>query len=136
MMAKTFQCSVVTPKERVLDETVTYATIPGWDGQVGLMPGRAPMLVKLGQGAMRLEYPEGGQRWFYVDGGVAQMAGGTLTLLATEATPADHLAKREVDEAWERASGSVAKSDDEVAERDRMLARARTMRALVGRGSA
>ena len=46
-----FQCTVVTPEQQVLDETVTQAILPAHDGQMGILTGRAPLLVKLGVGA-------------------------------------------------------------------------------------
>ena len=50
-----FQCTVVTPEQQVLDETVTQAILPAHDGQIGILTDRAPLLVKLGVGPLRLD---------------------------------------------------------------------------------
>ncbi len=68
-MATTFRCSIVTPTEAVFDDEVTYASFPAWDGQQGVMTGQSPLLSRLGYGSLRLDFPEGGSRWYFIDGG-------------------------------------------------------------------
>ncbi len=67
-MADTFRCSLVTPERQVLDETVTYAH-SRLSGRSAWMHLRAPLLAKLGDGILRLEFVEGGTRWFFLAGG-------------------------------------------------------------------
>ena len=66
-----FQCMLVTPEQQVLDETVQQAIVPAHDGLVGILTGRAPLLVKLGTGELRIDLPGGQKRYFFVDGGIA-----------------------------------------------------------------
>ena len=47
-----FQCVIVTPEAQVFDESVTQAIVPAHDGQIGILTDRAPLLVKLGVGAL------------------------------------------------------------------------------------
>jgi F-type H+-transporting ATPase subunit epsilon len=75
------RCNVVTPTESVLDSEATYVEFPAWDGQKGVAPGAAPFLVRLGEGRLRIE-KSGGADIYLLDGGFAQMNGGTLTILA------------------------------------------------------
>lgn len=84
-MAKTFDCSVVTPERGLFDESVVYANVPAHDGQMGFMPDRAPILLKLGAGMLNLQLPDGEQRRFRLDGGFAQMHANRLTLLSEKA---------------------------------------------------
>ncbi len=86
-----FRCVVVTPEQQVLDETVQQAIIPAHDGLFGILTGRAPLLVKLGLGPMRLDLPGGGSKSFLVEGGVAQMKGNALTLLTQHAIPGEEI---------------------------------------------
>ena len=81
------RCNVVTPTESVLDSEATYVEFPAWDGQKGVAAGAAPFLVRLGEGKLRIEKAGGGADVFLLDGGFAQMNGGTLTILADGATP-------------------------------------------------
>src|SRR5205085_1810765 len=84
-----FQVVVVTPEQQVLEETVTQAILPAHDGQIGILTGRAPLLVKLGQGPMKLDAGQGKLHLFYVEGGVAQMKDNKLTVLTEVAMSAD-----------------------------------------------
>ncbi|MCK4872494.1 MAG: F0F1 ATP synthase subunit epsilon [Phycisphaerales bacterium] len=90
-MADAFHCKLVTPDASVLDDDITYASVPGWDGLFGVAPGRAAMLWQLGLGPLRLDFPKGGSRWFLVDGGVAHLVDGSLTLLCRKAIPVEQL---------------------------------------------
>jgi len=90
-VAETIHCTLVTPDARLLDEQVVYASVPAWDGQVGIAPGRAPLLAKLGAGALRLDFADGASRSFFVQGGFVQMVGSELTLLSDKAAPAEDL---------------------------------------------
>ncbi len=84
-MAKdTFHCSVITPERAVLETEATFVAFPAWDGEVGILHNRAPLLFKMGTGELRVESPEGNQTLF-VDGGFAQMVDNKLTLLTEQA---------------------------------------------------
>src|SRR3954465_10196908 len=76
----TFQCSVITPERAVLESDATFVAFPAHDGEVGILPNRAPLLFKMGAGELRGESPQGNQVLF-VDGGFAQMVENRLTLL-------------------------------------------------------
>ena len=88
------RCNIVTPTESVLESEASYIEFPAWDGQKGVAPGAAPFLVKLGAGRLRVDRPGSGAEVFLLDGGFAQMNGGTLTILADTVTPAGAIARR------------------------------------------
>jgi len=85
-MAEPFKASLVTPEAIVLETSVTAAQVPAFDGLVGILNHRAPLLAKLGVGILRLDTTSGIQR-FVVSGGYAQMKGAELTILTSEAIP-------------------------------------------------
>jgi F-type H+-transporting ATPase subunit epsilon len=126
-----FQCVLVTPEQQVLDEQVAQAIVPAHDGQVGILTGRAPLLVKLGTGTLRVDLPGGGRRFFFVDGGVAQMKDDRLTILSTDAAPADQIdpeaARAELAEAQARQATDARTAQD----REHQMARARAKQATV-----
>src|SRR6476659_1910679 len=80
----TFHCSVITPERAVLETEATFVAFPAWDGEVGILRDRAPLLFKMGTGELRVEGPDGKQTLF-VDGGFAQMVDNKLTLLTEQA---------------------------------------------------
>lgn len=81
-----FQCTVATPEGQVFDQSVTSAVVPAHDGQIGILTGRAPILLKLGAGELKLELAGNKTASFFVAGGVAQMKDNVLTILTDEAT--------------------------------------------------
>ena len=83
-----FQCTVITPEQELLDQKVSYASIPAWDGLLGVATQRAPLLVKLGDGPLRLDTEDGKSQLYFIGGGFAQMQNNTLSLLAAEAIAA------------------------------------------------
>jgi F-type H+-transporting ATPase subunit epsilon len=133
MAARTFQCRLITPVAQVLDEAATYASVPAWDGLFGVLPGRAPIVAKLGTGELRLELA-GGLRSFVVEDGFVQMVNDKLTVLAAKAVPVESIdpaaASAELAEAEARrapATGDAAQRQaaEERVRKEREFARAK-----------
>jgi F-type H+-transporting ATPase subunit epsilon len=128
-----FQCTVVTPEQQVLDEQVTHAVVPAHDGQVGILTDRAPLLVKLGVGELRLDVAGGQRRSFLIDGGVAQMKDNRLTILTDEAIPAAEVDPDEARAAVAEASAQRVTDAESFQQRQHRLARARAMQQMASR---
>ncbi len=86
-----FQCTVVTPEKQAFDGKIVGAVVPAHDGLIGILTHRAPLLVKLGIGPLRLDLSDSKKAFFLIDGGIAQMKGDKLTILSEAATPADEI---------------------------------------------
>lgn len=102
MAQKTFHCKVVTPAASIVDEDITYAKVPAWDGSFGVMADRAPILARLGVGVLRLDFADtakgaGGSRQYVIDGGFAQMVNNNLMILAEGATAVETIALSEAE---------------------------------------
>jgi F-type H+-transporting ATPase subunit epsilon len=52
MLPEAIELTVVTPERQLLRETVVEVTIPGLDGQLGILPGHAPLITELGIGEL------------------------------------------------------------------------------------
>ena len=52
-------CSIVTPEAAQDDMQITSAVLPAHDGEVGILPGHAPMLCNLGAGVFRYKLSDG-----------------------------------------------------------------------------
>lgn len=129
-MAKTFRCSIVTPTKSVLDDEVTYVSFQAWDGQQGVMAGESPLLTRMGIGSARLDFPEGGSRWFLVEGGFAQVHNNVLTLLTEAATPAESISMQDAEAELAEASARVASAGTARAKVERDQQRAMAKKAL------
>jgi len=125
-----FQCVIVTPEAQVFDQQVTQAIVPAHDGLVGILTDRAPLLVKLGIGALQLDASQGGRKTLFVSGGIAQMKDNKLTIVTDEALEPSEIdaetARAELAEATAQVTTDQKSFDD----RQRRMQRARVMQEL------
>jgi len=128
----TFHCSVITPERAVLEADATFVAFPAHDGEVGILPNRAPLLFKMGAGELRVESPQGNQTLF-VDGGFAQMVENRLTLLTEVARKIEEIDPEAVDRRLEEAHRMPMKTDAEFKARQRVLRSAQAQREILAR---
>ena len=99
---RALQCVVVTPERAVLDETVDFVSLPMYDGELGVLPGRAPLIGRLGFGELRVRHGQQTEH-FYVDGGFAQVRDNVVTVLTGKAVPAAELSTDAAQQVLEKA---------------------------------
>jgi len=78
---------IVSPEKLLLSRPVDMVVIPAAEGEMGVLPQHAPMIVLLQQGVIRLY--EGGRvtESLQVSGGFAEVTLTRVTVLADTATP-------------------------------------------------
>ena len=108
---KSVQCVIVTPERAVLDEAVDFVALPMYDGELGVLPGRAPLIGRLGFGELRTRRATYTRR-FYIDGGFAQVRANVVTVLTPRALRAQEINPAAAAEALEKAKG-LAKTPEE-----------------------
>src|SRR6266481_7743738 len=91
---RTVQCVVVTPERAVLDEAADFVALPMYDGELGVLRGRAPLIGRLGYGELRIRR-NGDIRRYYVDGGFAQVRNNVVTVLTPRAVRAEDINEAE-----------------------------------------
>ena len=106
---------IVTPERLVFDETVDGVTLPGSEGELGVLPHHAPLVSTLGVGELRIRV--GGQEeWFAIVGGFVQVLPDKVVVMAETADMASEIdlekaqeARRQAEQALE--GGSVEGAD-------------------------
>ncbi len=83
-------CVVVTPERALLDEPADFVAVPLYDGELGVLPRRAPLVGRLGCGELRIRRGATTQRLF-VDGGFVQVRDDTVTVLTARAQRAEEI---------------------------------------------
>ncbi len=129
-MARTFHCTVVTPEGKALEVDAVSAVFPAYDGQVGILPGHAPLLTQLGIGLLRVTADDGAKSALYVDGGFAQVVDNRLTLLTEQALPPDELIPEEAESVAEQWRDNTCTDEDVYEAKQAALERARVQRRL------
>lgn len=80
-MAGPLKVRVVSPEKVVFEGEASAVVAPAWDGQVGILPGHAPMLALVGSGVLSIDRPGGGSDAFHVAGGVLKVERDQVTVL-------------------------------------------------------
>jgi F-type H+-transporting ATPase subunit epsilon len=113
---RALQCVVVTPERAVLDETVDFVALPMYDGELGVLPGRAPLIGRLGYGELRIRRGGETQR-FFVDGGFAQVRANVVTVLTQRALRAEQIDLVAAEQALEAALAPPATPEGQETQR-------------------
>lgn len=128
----TFQLEFVSPEKLLLSRPVEMAVLPAAEGEMGILPGHAPMIVALRGGVISVQ--ENGQTTerLYVAGGFAEVTPTRVTILADEATPVDQIARGDAEQRIAEAEKALAEAQDATPEkRDAAMARLLAARAML-----
>ena len=98
---------VVTPERQIISTEVDMITLPGADGQMGIMGGHAPLLTTLDIGEIILHKGTDAE-FLAVAGGVVEVRPDKVTVLADVAEYADEIDIERAEAARERARQSLA----------------------------
>src|ERR1700685_3132036 len=103
---KKLQCVVVTPEKAVVDEPAEFVALPMYDGELGVLPGRAPLIGRLGPGELRTTRGNETKR-YYVDGGFAQVRANVVTVLTPRAVAAEAIDIQAATQALQSSRGAT-----------------------------
>jgi len=90
-MANQLSLEVVTPYRTVLIEDVESVTLPGIEGEFGILPEHIPLLTTLDTGIMSYKNSSGKTLAIAVHWGYAQVEGNSVRVLAELAETADEI---------------------------------------------
>ncbi len=81
--------SITTPDGLIHKGEAASVVVPAHDGELGILPGHAPLIGMLGAGPLRARPAAGGSELsFFVEGGFVQVLKNQVTVLATQAAAA------------------------------------------------
>jgi len=111
-MADELMLEIVTPEKMAFSGKVEDVTIPGTEGEFGVLRGHAALLSSLDVG--ELNYVKDGKRTFYaVNTGYTEVTTGKVTILVETAERSDLIDKERAKRAKENAEGNLAKLSKE-----------------------
>src|SRR5262245_24044169 len=113
-MPKQLKCVIVTPEMAVLDESADFVEVPMYDGELGVLPGRAPLIGRVGVGELRFQQGDKTRRYF-VDGGFVQIRSDVVTVLTSKAMPAEAIDATAAQNELNQALATPTKSEAETA---------------------
>src|SRR5215469_2625340 len=115
MLPEAIELIVVTPERQLLQETVVEVTIPGLDGELGILPGHAPLITELGIGELRYRTTTSSQPILLaILRGFAEVLPDSVTLLAETAERAEEIDLERAEAAKARAEQRLASNDTNI----------------------
>ncbi len=87
-MAMTVHCNIVSAEKQLFSGLVEMVVASGSEGDLGIMPGHAPLLTRLNPGPVRIILQSGEEEVYYVNGGFLEVQPRRVTVLADSAARA------------------------------------------------
>ena len=107
----TMHVDIVAAEGEIFSGEAAMVFAPASQGDVGIAPRHAPLLTKLRPGDLRVETPEGEEKFFYVTGGILEVQPHVVTVMADSAMHGDQLDEEAARVAKEAAEQQLAQAD-------------------------
>ncbi|RUR30131.1 F0F1 ATP synthase subunit epsilon [Vreelandella andesensis] len=101
-MANSFICNIVSAETSIFSGSVEQVVASGIMGDLGILPGHAPLLTELQPGPVRVIH-DGQEENFFVSGGFMEVQPDVVTILADAAARASDLDEAAAEEARQQA---------------------------------
>lgn len=92
-MADNFAFELVSPEKLLLSVDAEIVTVPGSEGDMGILANHAPLMTSLRPGLISVKADDGQATEFFVRGGFADISSAGVTVLAEFAIPKAELTK-------------------------------------------
>ena len=126
-MATTIHCDIVSAEKEIFSGRITMISVTGTIGELGILPGHAPLLTGIRPGPVRLTMEDGEEEVFFASGGYLEVQPGVVTILADTAARAEDLDEAAAIEAQEAAERAI---QDQAADFDFSLAASQLANAM------
>jgi len=120
----TIQVEVVSAEESIFSGPAKFISIPGEMGDMGILPGHAPLITRIKPGAVRIEKADGDEEFVFVAGGILEVQPRLVTVLSDTAIRGHDLDEAKANDARKQAEEALknAKSDVDLAKATSELA--------------
>ena len=108
----TMHVDIVSAEGEIFSGEAAMVFAPAQMGDVGIAPRHAPLLTNLRPGDLRVQTPDGEEKFFYVTGGVLEVQPHLITVLADSAMHGDDLDEEAARVAKEAAEQQLAGAAD------------------------
>jgi F-type H+-transporting ATPase subunit epsilon len=140
-MAKKIFLSIVTPERLAWEGDVDALVVPSYEGQMGILPGHAPLLAQLHPGTVVIRQEGQDPRLLAVSGGFVEVTSSGVSLFAETAEMAEEIDAERARQSAEKAKAALKHGREEkldsgaIAALERALARLRAVEAAARRRS-
>ncbi len=106
-MGMTMHVDIVSAEESIFSGTAEFLVARAAQGEVGILPRHAPMLLQLQPGEVRVTVHGGEDEYYYISGGMLEVQPHVVTVLADTAARAKDLDEAAALEAKKRAEEAL-----------------------------
>lgn len=113
-MARTTHLDIVSAEQEIFSGVVEMVIATGELGEIGVVPGHAPLLTVLKPGEIRITRQGGAQEIYYVSGGMLEVQPHYVTVLADTVERAEEIDEAAALAAKARAEEAIANKGAEL----------------------
>lgn len=113
-MVHTIKCDIVSASESIYGGAVTMVIAHGVQGDLGILPGHAPLLTQLSPGPVRVVKEGGEEEVYYVSGGMLEVQPDLVTILADTAVRAHDVDEAAAEQARKHALEALSNQKSEM----------------------
>src|SRR3979411_2932199 len=115
MLPEAIELIVVTPQRQLLREKVASVQLPGASGELGILPGHAPLITELGNGELSYVASSGSAPVaLAILSGFAEVLPDRVTVLAETAERPEEIDVERAKQALARAEKRLASGDPDI----------------------
>ena len=74
---------ILTPEEKIYSGDVEYVILHGKKGSFGVLKRHAPLITSLNAGEVKIREDSGAEKFYEIQGGVAEILKNNIIILAT-----------------------------------------------------
>ena len=123
-MSSTLQLEIVTPEATVYSEPVEMVTLPGVEGQMGILPQHVRLITQIVPGELTVR-KNGHDEYLAIGEGLVEVTNDHVSIVTNMAVAVDNIDEAAAEEARQRAAARLREklSSEEVASVNAALAR-------------
>jgi F-type H+-transporting ATPase subunit epsilon len=112
-MAEKFKVNITTPGKLVFEDNVEMVTIPGEEGEFGVLAGHSPLISGIASGLISIYSDNSLKDRVFVAGGFAEVNQKEVNILATESYNLSKIKKTDIEDKIAKAQIKLNTSDIE-----------------------
>ena len=115
-MSDKFTVEIISPDKSILNSAANEATIPSYEGQMGILKNHVPLITFLRPGIILIRDHQ--EKKFYVEEGTVEFSNDNLLILTSTAKDLSSLDKKTIDDLLKQAEKKLS---NETGDKERYL---------------
>ena len=112
--ATTTNLDIVSAEASLFSGLVSYLSVSGQEGDLGITPGHTPLLTPIKPGMVQLVKQDGGEEVIYISGGFLEVQPSGVTVLADTAIRGQDLDKAKAEDAKRAAEEQMSNPSSDI----------------------